>query len=1188
MRTKIVPNLTFFFVFLLTIIQFVYSQPMRDTLAPIWNTIPVPTPSHIRVISFDSSDVMYIGVWGQGIFRSLNLGQNWTEQNNGLTNKFVTSIEFDQSGRIFASTYGGGIFVSTNNGATWSAINNGLPSLKIKALKIKYPDTIFVSVEGFGIYRFVGASGNKIPVNNGLWFRDVNCITIGDNGSVVAGTNGGGVYYSNDNGNSWRRSGFADNFKVITSFAKNGFGEIFCGTYQGSVFSSADHGLTWVVFKRKDTLKNVTAVTYYNNAEPIAGTDRIGVLRYDSRATEDWRFSNLRDIGVTALGRSRQGILFAATIDGSLYKSTDGGANWSSILEPKNNIKAFYSFNNALFISTSPFNLFRSTDYGLTWQDITINNISVTRFASDSAGRLFALGRSTLAPRGYLLVSSNLGESWDTLLTKPDTTFTVLANRNNLYFLGLSFPPSDPRNPASPSSDVMRSTDGGSTWTTLGIHSRSTQGISAIGFNINGNVYISLTDSVIKSTNNGNTWVLVLDKSANNYRDIAFTRNGTIYVAGDFALLRSTNDGQTWTSKTISSEFQFLRNVIVTKYNQILFSSYYGGLQSSIDNGTQWDSTFITFGFLKENIISLHHDNRGFIWIVSNTNIYRGIDPNGLPTPTLIEPPHTSRGIPISNLFKWFKVPYGELFELEISDETDFNNVKERIIFGDTLWSNYYQFSYNTLYFWRVRTRLNNALGNWSQTFAFSTIISPPKLIAPPNNSGGNPIQPTFVWSKVEDATGYIIQVSNTSDFKTFIINKELNRINDTSYTDNAKLNFATDYYWRVAAKSGNSQSDWSEVWKFRTKIQAPKLRSPANTTYGVPLFATLRWDPTEGGITYEIQIALDENFERKFFDGVTQANDHFETKLLEYFTKYYWRVRASDDYSLSDWSETWWFITTIQAPDLISPADNSKNLKSPIELSWSNWEKATRHHIQIATDVNFNNLEVNDSNLSTNSFSFHNIKPNTKYYWRVRYWVDNYAGLWSEKFSFSTTIGVPKLIFPPNDTTNMPLYITFKWEPVDGAEYYEFILSENPVFDQNIVYRNEMITTPQIDVFDLNFQTTYYWRVRGRTAQGNGNWSETWKFQTQSQPGSTEEPLYKINIFPIPAHEYLNIRLPDRNHPEKIEIRDLLGKTLVNYTFVNKWEDIIRIDLLDLEKGIYFIIFEFEGKKYIQKIIKF
>ncbi len=1186
MRAKIIPILFVFLIFIISN-ETIFSQASRDTLAPVWNTIPIPAPSHIRVISFDSSDVMYIGIWGQGIFRSLNLGQNWTEQNNGLTNKFVTAIEFDQSGRLYAGTYGGGVFVSTNNGASWSPINNGLPNLKIKALKIKYPDTIFVAVEGFGIYRFTSNSNSKTPVNKGLWFRDVNCLTIGDNGSIVAGTNGDGIYYSNDNGNSWRRSGFGNNLKVITSFSKNGFGEIFCGTYQGGVFSSADHGLSWAIFKRKDTLKNVIAVTYYNNAEPIAGTENIGVLRFDSRATEDWMLTSLRDIGVTALARSRQGILFCATIDGSLFKSTDGGANWSSIRSPNNYILAFYSFNNVLFLSTSPSNLFKSTDYGLSWQDISINNVVINQFGQDSSGRLFALGRSTLSPRGYLLVSTNLGDAWDTVLTKQDTTFTVLANSNNLYFVGISFPPANPRDPNSPSSDVLRSTDGGSTWSPLGIHSKAVQGIRAIAFNYNGTVYISLTDSVIKSTDNGNSWSVALNKSANNYWDIAFTKNGTIYIAGDFALLRSTNEGQTWTSKPLSSSFFYLRSVIVTKFDQIIFSSFYGGLQTSIDNGNNWDSTYISYGFLKENILYLRTDNRGFIWIVTNTNVFRGVDPKGLPLPILIEPPNGSKGIPISTIFKWANSSFGDIFELEISDEIDFANVKERIVLKDTSYSNYFQFSFNTLYFWRIRLRLNNALGNWSQTYGFTTIISPPNLISPANNSGGNPIQPTFVWTKVEDATGYILQVSKTPDFSTFIINKELKTITDTSFKDNSKLSFATDYYWRVASKSGNTQSDWSEIWKFRTKLEAPKLRSPANTTYGVPLITTLQWSPTEGGITYEIQIALDENFENKFFDGISQSNDHFETKLLEYFTKYYWRVRALDEYAPSDWSETWWFITIIQAPELISPADNSKNLNGPITLEWSNWEKATHHHIQIATDNNFYNIIINDSNLNSNTYKFTNIQPNKKYYWRTRYYVDSYAGLWSPVFSFSTNIGVPKLIFPPNDTTNMPLYFTFLWEPIDGAEYYEFVLSTNPDFSQDIVFSADNLTSNQLIISDLNYETTYFWRVRGKTQFGYGDWSETWKFTTKSQPSTTEIVLDEVIVSPNPVLDFLYVGIPTNQLVTRILITDLFGRKLFEHDLMNSLNRILKLDLMNLEKGTYFIILEFKQKRIIKKFIK-
>ncbi|MGB9770841.1 MAG: T9SS type A sorting domain-containing protein [Candidatus Kapaibacteriota bacterium] len=1165
------------------------AQPIRDTLAPMWNTIPVPNPSHIKVITFDSSDVMYIGVWGEGIFRSLNLGQNWTEINNGLTNKYITAIEKDSNGILYAGTYGGGIFISTNNGALWSPINNDLPSLKIKALKIKYPDTCYAAVEGYGIFRITNRGAVKVRLTKGLWNYDVNCITIGDNGSIVVGTNGDGIYYSDDGGKNWRRTGYANNLRVITSFAKSGIGEIFCGTYQGGVFSSADHGLTWAVFKRNDTLKNVTAVTYYNNAEPIAGTERIGILRYDSRAYEDWRLTSLRDVGITALARSRNAILFAATIDGALYKSTNGGANWESIRSSNNYISAFHSFNNYLFVALTNYRSYRSPDFGSTWEELNSGNIALTGFFSDSSNKLYATGKSLASPRGYLLVSTNYGDSWDTVLVKNDTLFQTFANKNNLYFVSISFQPSNPRDPASPRNDVLRSTDGGNTWAALGIRSLSVKGVSFIGFNTTGTVFISLTDSVIKSTNNGTTWTIALNKSASNYNDIAFTKNGTIFVVGDYTILRSTDDGSTWTAKPISSLYQYVQSITTTSFDQVIFTTYYGELQTTTNNGASWDSVSIYPGLLKENILFVKSDKQGYIWIITNANIFRAIDPKALSIPNLIEPQKGALGVDPLATFRWNNVSKGDIFEMEISEDMDFNTVKERIVLKDTTRQNYYQLSYNTLYFWRVRSKLNNALGQWSQTFYFTTIVEPPQLIAPKNNKGALPLRPTFVWTKVKDATGYILQVSKTNDFSTLVFEKTLTKMTDTNYTHSSDLQFNTEYYWRVSAKVGNAMSAWSEIWKFKTKVQPVQLRAPANTTYGVPISTKLEWTPTPGSNVFEVQIALDENFENIFFDGLSQASNYFEPKLLDYFTKYYWRIRAGDDYGPSDWSETWWFITVIQAPELISPTNDSKYAKQPIHFQWSNFEKATNHHIQIAKDMNFTQLVVNDSSLTEPSFIASLLEPNTKYYWRVRYKINNYIGLWSETFSFTTGIGKVSLVYPPNDTTNIPLFVTLVWEPVIGAEFYELLLSLDPNFSQNIIFSNDQLSTNQLLIQNLAYKTTYYWKVRAKNQQTIGEWSDTWKFTTKEEPpqSGVEEPV-TLNIFPNPTHKVLEIQFQSVQFPNAIKIVNIFGEVVLHFEKIDLNKDKLRLDVSNLENGIFFIIFEFDKEVSVKTFVKF
>lgn len=1188
MFSKIIPNFIGPIVFLLSVITS-FAQPERDTLAPFWNTVPVPNPSAIRTISIDSNNTIFIGIWGEGIYRSFNDGQNWTPINNGLSNKNITSIEFDSLGRVFASTYGGGVFYSTNNGQIWTAVNNGLPSLKIKALKIKYPSTVFIAVEGYGVYRTTNQGTNWTSVSTGIWFWDVNCFTIGDNGTIIAGTNGDGVYYSDNDGTSWRRSGIGNNFKVITSFAKSSIGEIICGAYQGGVFSSFDHGISWSVFKRNDTLKNVTALTWANSAEPIAGTDRIGILRYDSRIYEDWRLTNLREAGITAMARNSQGTLFAATSDGALYKSTDGGANWTSIRSSSNYINAFHSFNKVLLISLNNGTSFKSTNYGATWTQLNLSNFNINKFANDSAGRLFALGRRTDTNLSSVLASTDLGNTWTTMLAKSDTIFTSIGIKDNFIFIGIKFPPADPNNPNSPSSDLLRSTDAGATWSTLGVRSKSIDGIPFIGINTSGVVYVSLSDSLIKSTSNGNTWTMVLGKTMYNYKALAFTQNSTILIAGDYGILKSTNEGVSWTTKPLGIFYQYMQAIAVSPYNQIIAGSTYGGLMTSVDNGSTWDSTHIYYGFIREPIGSIQTDKDGYLWIVTSTNVYRAITPQAIPKVDLISPPLNAQGIPIKTNFQWSQIENADIYEFVISEDYDFTTIKERMVLGTTSRNNYYDLNFNTLYFWRVRGKLNNALGNWSRTFSFTTIVAPPKLISPQNRKGAIPLKPTFVWSKSEGSTGYILQFSKYPNFSSLVFEKTFDKITDTSFTYTTNLEYFQKYYWRVCAKVGSIQSDWSEVWEFTTKIAAPQLRKPLHKTYGVPLIATLEWFPTNGGTLYEIQIALDSNFENKFYDGIAPSNDRFETKLLEYFTKYYWRIRASNDDGSSDWSETWWFITKIQQPILRTPEDKSKNIESPILLSWDELPNADFNELQIATNTNFSSIVVEDSTLKTNSFLLSDAKDFTTYYWRVRYIISQYKSEWSEVFSFTTSLGIPKLVYPPNNADSLPIFVMFEWENVNGANYYEFVLSTDSLFSKDIVYSNDSITQNQTTVSQLRYNQRYYWRVRANNVYGNGKWSETWSFKT-TQLSSVEKdwPIVRsVKVAPNPFSSTLSFYFANSNENCNIKIVDALGKIRYEVPTNEKMKNPLTLDLNYLEIGIYFVIFEFADGNDILKIIK-
>ena len=69
---------------------------------------------------FERSTV-FAGIYGDGVFRSTDNGENWTQVNNGLTATFVLSFTTNASEDVFAGTYfGGGVFRSSDTGETWS------------------------------------------------------------------------------------------------------------------------------------------------------------------------------------------------------------------------------------------------------------------------------------------------------------------------------------------------------------------------------------------------------------------------------------------------------------------------------------------------------------------------------------------------------------------------------------------------------------------------------------------------------------------------------------------------------------------------------------------------------------------------------------------------------------------------------------------------------------------------------------------------------------------------------------------------------------------------------------------------------------------------------------------------------------------------------------------------------------
>lgn len=96
----------------------------------------------------------------------------------------------------------------------------------------------------------------------------------------------------------------------------------------------------------------------------------------------------------------------------------------------------------------------------------------------------------------------------------------------------------------------------------------------------------------------------------------------------------------------------------------------------------------------------------------------------------------------------------------------------------------------------------------------------------------------------------------------------------------------------------------------------APVLVSPANNAINQELTVDLVWtgtDPEDDGLTYEIEILNDQNTEVLVFTDIVDSI--LTVSGLNYNTKYFWTVSASDNINASVLSETFNF-TTVQFPD--------------------------------------------------------------------------------------------------------------------------------------------------------------------------------------------------------------------------------------------------------------------------------
>jgi len=200
----------------------------------------------------------------------------------------------------------------------------------------------------------------------------------------------------------------------------------------------------------------------------------------------------------------------------------------------------------------------------------------------------------------------------------------------------------------------------------------------------------------------------------------------------------------------------------------------------------------------------------------------------------------------------------------------------------------------------------------------------PPVLEFPPDDAIDILADPTLMWNSSDGPTSYTLQIATDERF-TELVNMTPD-IPGTVRKISGLLN-NTLYHWRVSATNENGTSAYSTAWRFTTIIAAPSNPSPPDNATGVPTNPTLSWSNVDGAISYRVEVA-----ENLLFSSLVYSQSHLTATFqqipgLEPFTKYYWRLVASNGEMPSAFSPAWSFTTggsptSVEQSDTGAPTD--------------------------------------------------------------------------------------------------------------------------------------------------------------------------------------------------------------------------------------------------------------------------
>lgn len=365
---------------------------------------------------------LYAGTIRAGLFRSRDDGRHWVSINRGLENTNVESMISLPGGAVYAGT-GQGVFVSKDEGEHWELFNDGIGSVLVRSLVATKEGTLYVGTQGKGIFKRRPRDPQWTQIIRGFDFQGIEeqvirALVLGRDEALFAGTLGAGIFRSRDGGVHWERANAGLPNISIRSLNVDGRGVLYAGTGEG-VFYSEEDGARWFPLEGGMTDIQIHSFVAGEQGDLYAGTGG-GLFRGRIRSPWEALHQGLLIAAVRTLDYGEEGITVGTDGKGVILGK---GENWVGENRGLVNlsVRGMARGKTFLYIITED-GIYRKQHGRHTWEAVEGSlPARVISIAMDGMERLYA------GTEAGLFHSANHGKQWEKIEGVESGSISALA-----------------------------------------------------------------------------------------------------------------------------------------------------------------------------------------------------------------------------------------------------------------------------------------------------------------------------------------------------------------------------------------------------------------------------------------------------------------------------------------------------------------------------------------------------------------------------------------------------------------------------------------------------------------------------------------------------------------------------------------------------------------------------------------